>query len=95
MAPLSSTCGTLKPSAIMEALSEEDIYVIMSVPRLMQLLKTTIERELEEKHLSGVFRLLSKLAARIPKASAPAALFPGAEKIRPQLYRLHLRRRPP
>ena len=35
---------TLKPSAIMEALSEEDIYVIMSVPRLMQLLKTTIER---------------------------------------------------
>src|SRR5512133_3262791 len=32
---------TLKPSAIMEALSEEDIYIIMSVPRLMQLLKTT------------------------------------------------------
>ncbi|HLO27453.1 MAG TPA: AMP-binding protein, partial [Geobacteraceae bacterium] len=32
---------TLKPSAIMEALSEEDIYVIMSVPRLMQLLKTS------------------------------------------------------
>ena len=61
---------TLKPSAIMEALSEEDIYVIMSVPRLMQLLKTTIERELEEKHLSGLFRSLSQLATRLPKGCA-------------------------
>ncbi len=58
---------TLKPSAIMEALSEEDIYVIMSVPRLMQLLKTTIDRELEGKHLSGVFRWLTQLASRLPK----------------------------
>lgn len=57
---------TLKPSAIMEALSEEDIYIIMSVPRLMQLLKTTIERELEEKHLSGLFRSLAQFAARLP-----------------------------
>ena len=58
---------TLKPSAIMAALSEEDIYVIMSVPRLMQLLKTTIERELEEKHLSGLFRSMMRLATRFPK----------------------------
>ncbi|MFZ2949143.1 MAG: AMP-binding protein, partial [Desulfuromonadaceae bacterium] len=50
---------TLKPSAIMEALGEEDIYVIMSVPRLMQLLKTSVEREFEEKHLSGLFRVVS------------------------------------
>jgi long-chain acyl-CoA synthetase len=57
---------TLKPSAIMDALGGEDIYVIMSVPRLMQLLKTTIERELEEKHLSGLFRSLAQFAAHFP-----------------------------
>jgi long-chain acyl-CoA synthetase len=48
---------TLKPSAIMAALGEEDIYVIMSVPRLMQLLKTGIEQELAEKHLLASFRV--------------------------------------
>jgi len=67
---------TLKPSAIMAALSEEDIYVIMSVPRLMQLLKTTIERELEEKHLSGLFRLLAQLAARLPQGLRQGLFFP-------------------
>lgn len=71
---------TLKPSAIMEALSEEDIYVIMSVPRLMQLLKATIERELEEKHLSGAFRRLSQLAARLPKGGARILFYPVQKK---------------
>jgi long-chain acyl-CoA synthetase len=71
---------TLKPSAIMEALSEEDIYIIMSVPRLMQLLKTTIERELEEKHLSGVLRSLMELAARLPKGARRAVFFPVQHK---------------
>lgn len=67
---------TLKPSAIMEALGEEDIYVIMSVPRLMQLLKTTIEREFEEKHLSGPFRVLSKIATQLPKGLRKILFFP-------------------
>jgi long-chain acyl-CoA synthetase len=71
---------TLKPSAIMEALSEEDIYVIMSVPRLMQLLKTTIERELEEIHLSGVFRILAQLAARLPHGLRRSLFFPVQSK---------------
>ncbi len=71
---------TLKPSAIMEALSEEDIYVIMSVPRLQQLLKTTIERELEEKHLSGLFHQLSKLAAGLPKGVRRLLFFPVQKK---------------
>ena len=71
---------TLKPSAIMAALSEEDIYVIMSVPRLMQLLKTTIERELEEKHLSGVFASLSRLAATLPKGVRRLLFFPVQKK---------------
>ena len=71
---------TLKPSAIMEALREEDIYVIMSVPRLMQLLKTTIERELEEKHLSGTFRSLMRVAARLPRGLRQVLFFPVQRK---------------
>jgi long-chain acyl-CoA synthetase len=71
---------TLKPSAIMAALGEEDISVIMSVPRLMQLLKTTIERELEEKHLSGLFRSLMRLAARFPKGVRRTLFFPVQKK---------------
>ncbi|HJV35755.1 AMP-binding protein [Geomonas sp.] len=67
---------TLKPSAIMEALGEEDIYVIMSVPRLQQLLKSSIERELAEKHLGGVFRALSKPASRLPKRARRLLFFP-------------------
>ena len=72
--------GTLKPSAIMEALNEEDIYVIMSVPRLMQLLKTTIERELEEKHLAGLFRLMTQLTIRLPKGMRRSIFFPVQKK---------------
>ena len=72
--------GTLKPSAIMEALGEEDIYVIMSVPRLMQLLKSTVERELEEKHLSGVVRVLARFAAGLPKGARRLLFFPVQRK---------------
>jgi len=39
---------TLKPTAIMEALSCEDIHAIIAVPRLLQLLKDSIERLLEK-----------------------------------------------
>ncbi|MBL0225356.1 MAG: AMP-binding protein [Geobacteraceae bacterium] len=67
---------TLKPSAIMEALGGEDIYVIMSVPRLMQLLKTTIERELDEKHLSGLFRGLGRLSAGLPGGMRRLLFYP-------------------
>ncbi len=49
---------TLKPSAIMEALAEEDIYAFPIVPRLLQALKMSIEKELARKHLSGVFHKL-------------------------------------
>jgi long-chain acyl-CoA synthetase len=72
--------GALKPSAIMEALGEEDIYVIMSVPRLMQLLKTTIERELHEKHLAGVFGGLPRLAAGLPMGVRRALFYPVQSK---------------
>ena len=71
---------TLKPSAIMEALGEEDIYVIMAVPRLMQLLKSTIERELEEKHLTGVVRRLAGIAGRLPKRARRLLFYPVQRK---------------
>ncbi len=71
---------TLKPSAIMAALSEEDIYIIMSVPRLMQLLKATIERELEGKHLFGLFRVLAQFAAKQPKGVRRSLFFPVQHK---------------
>jgi long-chain acyl-CoA synthetase len=71
---------TLKPSAIMKALGEEDVYAIMTVPRLMQLLKTTIERELEDKHLASLFRLLTQLASRLPRAARRILFFPIQNK---------------
>ncbi|HEX9023932.1 MAG TPA: AMP-binding protein, partial [Geobacteraceae bacterium] len=68
--------GTLKPSAIMEALAEEDIYVIMGVPRLLQLLKSSIEREMEEKHLGGAFRLLLRQGIALSPAARRLLFFP-------------------
>lgn len=74
---------TLKPSAIMEALACEDIHVIMSVPRLMQLLKATIERELAEKHLAGVFTLLMRLAEGLPHGVRRMIFYPVQKKFGP------------
>ena len=71
---------TLKPSAIMEALGEENIYVIMSVPRLMQLLRSTIERELAEKHLEGVFASLASLAQGMSKPLRRLLFYPVQKK---------------
>jgi len=71
---------TLKPSAIMAALGEEDIYVIMSVPRLMQLLKTSIEQELAEKHLLAVFRSLTQLTRGLPQGLKRILYFPVQRK---------------
>ncbi|MGD0844450.1 MAG: AMP-binding protein [Geobacteraceae bacterium] len=67
---------TLKPSAIMDTLGSEDVYVIISVPRLMQLLKTSIERELEEKQLDGIARFLLKQAARFSPGVRRLLFFP-------------------
>jgi long-chain acyl-CoA synthetase len=66
---------TLKPSAIMAALAKEDIYIIMAVPRLVQLLKTSIEREVAEKHLTEFFRRLAALAAKLPKGMRSTLFF--------------------
>lgn len=57
---------TLKPSAIMEALADEDIYAIIAVPRLLQLLKSSIEREFEAKGLGPLFKGVLNAAEKLP-----------------------------
>jgi len=47
---------TIKPSAILEAFREENIQAILVVPRLLSLLKNTIERELASKGLIDFLR---------------------------------------
>ncbi len=67
---------TLKPSAIMEALSEEEVYALIAVPRLLQLLKSSVERELGARGLMGPFRFLLKVAAKMPPAPRRMLFFP-------------------
>ena len=57
---------TLKPSAIMEALREEDIFAVIAVPRLLQLLKGSIEHQFYACHLGGVLNLLLSIGGRVP-----------------------------
>jgi len=54
---------TIKPSSIMEALSKEDVAVILTVPKFLLLLKNTVERELASEGLK--FFLSSKLLTKI------------------------------
>jgi len=72
--------GTIKPSAIMDALAEEDIYAMMAVPRLMQLLKTSVEQGLEEKKLAAVARFLARLGANLPKPLRRLLFLPVQQK---------------
>ena len=55
---------TLKPSAIMSALRDENIYVVPIVPRLLSALKMSIEQEFERKKLTGLLSFLKKTALR-------------------------------
>ncbi len=71
---------TLKPSAIMEAFAEEDIYAAAIVPRLLQALKNAIERELSLKHMSGAFAWLVKVTASFSKATRKKIFFPIQRK---------------
>jgi long-chain acyl-CoA synthetase len=71
---------TLKPSAIMEALGEEDIYAVIAVPRLLQLLKGSIERELEAHHLGGILPRLLAVGEKLPVAARRRFFFPVQRK---------------
>ena len=67
---------TLKPSAIMEALADEDIAIIMSVPRLLHLLETAIERTVEEHHLAGLFHAATHHSGKLSAGLRRLLFFP-------------------
>ncbi|NJD91575.1 MAG: AMP-binding protein, partial [Geobacter sp.] len=71
---------TLKPSAIMEAFSEEDVYAMVAVPRLLQLLKSSVERELDAKGLTPLFRKLTALSAGFSREARKRLFFPVQKK---------------
>ncbi|MBI3421262.1 MAG: AMP-binding protein, partial [Candidatus Sungbacteria bacterium] len=66
---------TLKPSAIMDALGEESIWAIILVPRLLQALKSSIEREMEHKHLGSFFGWVLTKAAPLKKRARKKLFF--------------------
>ena len=70
----------LKPSAIMEALAEEDVQVVVAVPRLLQLLKNSIEREVAAKGGEVMFRRLMDMAAKLPRPVRRSLFFPIRRK---------------
>ncbi|GAM10610.1 long-chain-fatty-acid--CoA ligase [Geobacter sp. OR-1] len=56
---------TLKPSALMEAFAYEDICAVIVVPRLLQLLRNSIERELAAKRLDRAFKMAGYLPTQL------------------------------
>lgn len=71
---------TLKPSAIMEGFAEEDVYTMVAVPRLLQLLKSSVERELEAKGLMPLFTRIARISAGLSKAGRKRLFFPVQKK---------------
>ena len=57
---------TLKPSALMAALAEENVHAVVAVPRLLQLLRNSIEHELAAKGLAGIFEKMTDTADGLP-----------------------------
>ncbi|MBI2640704.1 MAG: AMP-binding protein [Candidatus Sungbacteria bacterium] len=66
----------LKPSALMAALAEEDIYTLILVPRLLLALKNSIERKFESAHLGSIFRWLQKFARGKPEFLQKIIFYP-------------------
>ena len=66
---------TLKPSAIMAALAAEDIYAVIAVPRLLQLLKGSIEAEFASLRLAGLLRRLLRRGERLPRPLRKSLFF--------------------
>lgn len=72
---------TLKPSAIMAALAAEDIHAIIAVPRLLQLLKGSIETEFASRHLDGLLRWLLNRGEGLPRAAKKCLFYPVHRKL--------------
>jgi long-chain acyl-CoA synthetase len=71
---------TLKPSAIMAALAVEDIHAVIAVPRLLQLLKGSIETEFASHHLAGLLRRLLRWGEKLPRPVRKRLFYPVQRK---------------
>lgn len=67
---------TVKPLAIRQAFQHEGIATVMLVPRLLQLLKNGIERELAGAHLTTVFRGLLAMCSGWPSGLRQVVWWP-------------------
>ena len=67
---------TIKPSALMEAFHEEDIRAVVLVPRLLQMLKSSIEWKMATHRLDRLFARLLATAAGLPAPLRRALFFP-------------------
>jgi len=67
---------TLKPSAIMEALAEEGVWAVIAVPRLLQMLRGSIEQKFTAIGLGGAFAALRTFGARLPRSWRRRLFFP-------------------
>ena len=57
---------TLKPSALMSAFAQEDIYAVMIVPRLLQALGRSIKFKFSKPVLQNVFYFLRSISRKFP-----------------------------
>ena len=58
-----------QPSFIFKALRENHISILLLVPQALQLFMNGIEREVEEKGKTGLWRTLHRIAPRLPLAA--------------------------
>ena len=67
---------TLKPTAIMEALAEEDVRAVIAVPRLLQMLRHPIEQRFAAIGLGRAFGIVRALGAKLPRSWRRRLFFP-------------------
>jgi long-chain acyl-CoA synthetase len=71
---------TLKPSSLLNAFSQEKVYAIVLVPRLLQLLKTSIEREFESKGLKSILNIAINNSKSLPILAKKSIFLPVHKK---------------
>jgi long-chain acyl-CoA synthetase len=72
---------TLKPSALFEMFQRQEITVMLVVPRLLGLLKQSIEHTLKEKHMEGYLRFGLQMGASLPRFMRRLYFYPIHKKI--------------
>jgi long-chain acyl-CoA synthetase len=71
---------TIKPSAIMSALSDENVHVVVLVPRLLRMLRSSIEREFESRGLRSLLARGLALGERLSRGARRILFLPVQKK---------------